>query len=381
MPLDASHRIARLVAFYLPQFHPIPENDEWWGPGFTEWTNVAKAKPLFRGHRQPNLPADLGFYDLRLPEVRERQASLARAAGVESFCYWHYWFGNGKRILERPFNEVLASGQPDFPFCLAWANQSWSGIWHGAPKRILLKQHYPGPADEAAHFNAVLPALRDHRYTKVNGKPLFLLLDPYDHPDPGAFVRHWRALAQQAGLPGLYLVVMSNGGPDPRLNEFDAVTDYGPGNFLKTLPQGSLARNVRRFRRGDFGSRINALLKDRVVKPQRYKYADVVASAFSDALASDPRYLPTVLPNWDNTPRSGPRGVVFEGSTPDLFAAFTRKACALVQARAPEERIVFLKAWNEWAEGNQVEPDARFGHGYLDALRKVLLEAEAPAQR
>ena len=150
---------ARAIALYLPQFHPIPENDAWWGSGFTEWTNTAKARPLFAGHHQPHVPADLGFYDLRLPETREAQAALARRYGIEGFCYYHYWFA-GRRILERPFDEVLASGKPDFPFCLCWANESWTGIWHGAPGRILIEQTYPGPADHAAHFSALRPRLR-----------------------------------------------------------------------------------------------------------------------------------------------------------------------------------------------------------------------------
>jgi lipopolysaccharide biosynthesis protein len=143
----AGQHLARLIAFYLPQFYPIPENDAWWGPGFTEWTNVAKARPLYKGHKQPRLPADLGFYDLRLAETRERQADMARAAGIEGFCYWHYWFGGGRRILERVFDEVLATGKPNYPFCLAWANQSWSGVWHGNPKRVLVEQTYPGTAE------------------------------------------------------------------------------------------------------------------------------------------------------------------------------------------------------------------------------------------
>ena len=168
---------ARLIAFYLPQFHPIPENDEWWGKGFTEWTNVAKARPLFRGHHQPLVPADLGFYDLRVPETREAQASLAREYGIEAFCYYHYWFA-GKRILERPFDEVLASGQPDFPFCLCWANQSWTGVWHGAPNKVLIEQTYPGQDDHRRHFEYLLPAFADRRYLRVEGKPVFRDLQP-----------------------------------------------------------------------------------------------------------------------------------------------------------------------------------------------------------
>src|SRR5262249_41646184 len=156
----------RVIAFYLPQFHPIPENDAWWGPGFTEWTNVSLARPLFRGHYQPRVPGELGFYDLRMPETRAAQAALARAHGIEAFCYWHYWFA-GKQLLERPFEEVLASHEPDFPFCLAWANESWTGIWHGAPHRMLVQQTYPGLADHEAHFRVWLRAFEDARYVTV----------------------------------------------------------------------------------------------------------------------------------------------------------------------------------------------------------------------
>jgi len=367
---------ARVLAFYLPQFHPIPENDEWWGKGFTEWTNVAKAKPLYRGHWQPHLPADLGFYDLRLAEVREMQAEMARSAGVEAFCYWHYWFGNGRRILERPFREVLESGKPDFPFCLAWANGTWSGIWHGDPKRILIEQEYPGDSDEKAHFDLVLPAFRDHRYVRVDGKPLFALFDAVNHPNPAGFVRHWRRLAADAGLPGIYFVAMlnpkTNAAPSPWQKEFDAVTEHGPGDFLERLPQSDLAQKMRRLRYGDFGRRLNTLLGHPPLKPARHRYQDVVRSAFSGKLANDDRYIPTVLPGWDNTPRSGARGVIFEGSTPGLFQSYLSKAIDLVRRKRPEERIVFLKAWNEWAEGNYVEPDSEFGHQYLDAMRRAL---------
>ncbi len=200
----------RVIAFYLPQFHPIAENDIWWGAGFTEWTNVAKAKSLFPGHRQPRVPADLGFYDLRVAETRAAQAAMARDCGVEGFCYWHYWFGNGRRILERPFHEVLASGEPDFPFCLAWANQSWTGIWHGNPGTTLIEQTYPGPADEVAHFEWALPAFRDPRHMRVDGKPIFVVFAPHDLPSTTSFIAHWRALAREAGLPGVYIIAIGN---------------------------------------------------------------------------------------------------------------------------------------------------------------------------
>ncbi len=367
--------VARLIAFYLPQFHPIPENDAWWGKGFTEWTNVAKARSLYRGHWQPHLPADLGFYDLRLPEVREAQAALARDCGVEGFCYWHYWFGEGRRIIERPFEEVLNSGQPRLPFCLAWANESWSGIWHGNPKSILIEQKYPGPQDELAHFNLVLPAFRDSRYLCVDGKPIFVIFKPHGLPSTQRFIEHWRTLAHRAGLPGLYFVAISNvykAGVDRYrdaiLAPFDAVTPLAPQDYPENLPQGRWARMLKRFNQRDFGHKLNRLTGQRLRRPLRYDYADVVDKALNDMPAGR-RYLPCVLPNWDNTPRSAQRGMVYENATPELFGRYLQKAIEKVAQHPRPEAIVFLKAWNEWAEGNYVEPDHRFGHAYLDTIK------------
>ncbi|MDT7951733.1 MAG: glycoside hydrolase family 99-like domain-containing protein [Acetobacteraceae bacterium] len=368
---------ARVVAFYLPQFHPIPENDEWWGAGFTEWTNVAKAKPLFAGHHQPRLPADLGFYDLRVPETREAQARLAADCGVEAFCYWHYWFGNGRRILERPFEEVRDCGKPDFPFCLAWANQTWSGIWHGNPQSVLIKQEYPGAEDEAAHFAWALPAFQDPRYMRVDGKPIFVIFAPHDLPSTTDYIRHWRQLAEAAGLPGLYFVAVSNKyapGIDiyrnPILEPFDAVTPLVPQDFLDTAGWESRHDVGRILRERYLGPRFDRWTKA-IRRPARFPFEKVVSLAL-ETMPDEARFLPCVLPGWDNTPRSGPRGVVYEGSTPEAFERYLAKAVAKVKARPPQQRIVFLKAWNEWAEGNYVEPDAEHGHGYLDAIRRVV---------
>jgi len=372
---------ARLIALYLPQYFPIPENDAWWGPGFTEWTNVAKAKPLFPGHAQPKLPADLGFYDLRVPETRRRQAELARGCGIEGFCYWHYWFGNGRRILERPFEEVLGSGEPDFPFCLAWANQSWTGIWHGSPRTVLVEQTYPGLEDEIAHFQWALKAFRDPRYMRVDGKPIFAIFAPHDLPSTEAFIGHWRRLAEQNGLPGIYFVAISNiykPGVNryhgPILAPFDAVTPLTPQDYLETA-------NLRAVKKKSFGQRVRRALARRIKErdfrlrlprePWQIDYADVVAHALED-LPDATRFLPSVLPNWDNTPRSGVRGVVYQGATPELFRRYLDKAIEKVQNRPPEQAIIFIKAWNEWAEGNYLEPDATYGHARMDVVRSAL---------
>lgn len=349
----------RAIAFYLPQYHPIPENDEWWGKGFTEWTNVAKAKPLYPGHHQPHLPADLGFYDLRVPEVRQAQADLARHAGIEGFCYYHYWF-SGRRLLERPFTEVLESGEPDFPFCLCWANETWTGIWHGSPEDVLIKQTYPGKSDHRAHFDALLPAFKDTRYIRVNNKPLFFVYKPNDLPDAKHFATYWRHMAVEAGLNGLFLIGTSwTGEDDPSHWGFDA-------SLWVNVPPVPRFRSLRR----PFNRLVPWLLRNMGV-PSIYLYRELLPKL----LPTPPMHVnsyPCVIPNWDNTPRSKERGRVFHGSTPELFRKHVRQAMARIEDRDPEERLLFIKSWNEWAEGNYLEPDERWGHQYLNVLRDEL---------
>ena len=365
LAVDSYTAAARLIAFYLPQFHPIPENDAWWGPGFTEWTNVGKAKPLFAGHRQPLVPADLGYYDLRVAETRQAQADMAQSAGIEGFCYWHYWFGNGRRILERPFAEVLSSGEPDLPFCLAWANQSWTGVWHGNPKSVLIEQTYPGERDYKDHFDSLIPAFRDRRYMRVDGKPIFVIFDPKDMPDTAGFAAQWRSMARKNGFPDLYLVAISYDYENPILDPFDAITPLTPQDGFHRLSLMQKLRN--RLVSRNFGSRFNKLFGSAIRRPLRYSYKKYVERALND-LPDDPRFVPCVLPNWDNTPRSTHRGLVLEGSTPELFGAYLHKALQIVKQRPASQKIIFVKAWNEWAEGNHLEPDLRNGKSYLAAI-------------
>jgi hypothetical protein len=359
-------RRIRVIAFYLPQFHPIPENDAWWGKGFTEWTNVAKAKPLYHGHYQPHVPADLGFYDLRLPESREAQADLARSYGVDGFCYWHYWFGNGRRILERPFAEVLTSGRPDFPFCLGWANQTWTGIWHGAPGRILVEQSYPGPDDHERHFRAMLPAFRDQRYLRVDGRPIFVVYAPTELPDAAGFIAQWNRLARAEGLPGFYFVAH---GCDIPGAGFDAFVGNLPFTSMPIAAFAQPKRVVNFALRKLFGTNLKQLGIDRRPEVRQYR-------AFLEYFERTPlgdRQLPLLIPNWDNTPRSGKRGVVLHGSTPALFERMCEAARdKIAVVSEPEKRIVFVKAWNEWAEGNHLEPDLRDGTAYLAAMQRGL---------
>ncbi len=356
---------ARIIAFYLPQFHPIPENDEWWGRGFTEWTNVARARPLYPGHVQPRLPSELGYYDLRVAETRAQQSALAREYGIEGFCYWHYWF-EGRRILERPFAEVLASGQPDFPFCLGWANQSWTGIWHGAADRVLIEQTYGGEADARRHFEAVLPAFLDPRYIRVDGCPIFMLHQPRDLPDPQTFTRLWREWARAEGLPGMFFLGDGDMGWNAEEYGFDGTIISNPWMVMHYRWPSTLDRIVGRL----FGGRDWAWVTNRTLGwPNRIPYTDVVRHGLARELGA--LEFPSVLPNWDNTPRSGRGGLVITGSSPELFSEHLEQAITSVESRPFDRRLVFVKSWNEWAEGNFVEPDVQHGRSYLEAIRRI----------
>ena len=350
---------ARMIAFHLPQFHPTPENDAWWGKGFTEWTNVAKAKPLFPGHYQPHVPADLGFYDLRLPEARHAQAELAREYGIAGFCYYHYWFG-GRRILERPVDEILKSSEPDFPFCLCWANHSWNTAWQGT-SNTLIEQVYPGLNDHAAHFDWLLQAFTDLRYLKVDGRPIFVIYEPDNIPDVRKVTDFWRDQAVKAGLPGLHLIGVSHRDEkwDPRSRGLDAST-------MQALP----ARDSRIPRRY-LSTKLKLALQGNKHELTIWDYEEIVPSLLRSNRPAWRDY-PLVLPNWDNTPRSGMRGLVFHDATPDKFRGLLREAITRVVDHPAEEKIVFLKAWNEWAEGNHVEPDQKWGRAWLDVLREEL---------
>jgi len=347
----------RAIAFYLPQFHPIPENDEWWGKGFTEWTNTAKAKTLFRDHYQPHVPADLGFYDLRLPESRIAQADMARENGIEGFCYYHYWFA-GKRLIERPFNEVVESGEPNFPFCLCWANQTWTGIWHGAPNRILIEQTYPGRKDYEAHFNELIKAFSDPRYMTVDNKPIFIIYNPTDLPNSKEFVDIWQELAIKAGLPGLFLIgINHNDKWKPEEVGFDA-------SILQKLPP-----KIKRVPLRYPSRKLDQHFKD--YQLTIYDYEEVMHT-FLRKETTPHLEIPCVIPNWDNTPRSNLNGLVLHNSKPEFFRAVLKQAIDKVANLEVEKRIIVIKSWNEWAEGNYLEPDIKFGHAYLDVMKEEL---------
>jgi hypothetical protein len=355
---------ARLIAFYLPQYHPIPENDKAWGKGFTEWTNVKKAKPLFKGHYQPDLPSELGFYDLRNPDIREKQAKLAREAGIEGFCYWHYWFGNGKRALETIFDEVLKTGRPDFPFCLGWANESWTGKWHGLDKKIIIEQKYPGEEDFTAHFYTILDAFKDNRYICVDGKPIFVIFKPDLLPDPLFFSRLWRKLAKKEGLPGIYFISNKKFW-NISIGEFNGFTaqrlfDNIDMSFKESQNNFIFRKLLNKFRFFHH-------------KPICYSYDEYVDTYPVGMLK--PEEYPTIFPNWDNTPRCGNNGVILINPTAQAFKRLVGKATTSLDNRDYEHRILFIKSWNEWAEGNYLEPSQRHGRAYLDVLNEAIIGA------
>lgn len=356
------HNKVRVIAFYLPQFHPTPENDKWWGKGFTEWTNVGKAKPLFKGHYQPKVPADLGYYDLRVPETRKEQADMAREYGIEGFCYWHYWFGNGRQLLQRPFNEVLQSGEPDFPFCLAWANHSWEDKQFNREggNKMLMEQLYPGDEDYIAHFNAVLPAFKDPRYIRVHGNPVFVIYAPTKLPDAAHFIRLWQQLAASHGFRIHFVGHTDQTGDIPR---------YLQWGFDATI----IVRLFDVFKKEfSLWERMNAKFQRIALGQGRHIDYGKASRHFCGEEEKADNCYPTLIPNWDHSPRSGNAGHILIDSTPDKFCRHAETTFRRIAHKEEEERIVFLKSWNEWGEGNYMEPDLKFGRGYLKALKQAI---------
>jgi lipopolysaccharide biosynthesis protein len=369
----AAGSAVRALAFYLPQFHPIPENDSWWGKGFTEWTNVVRAKPLFPGHYQPHLPADLGFYDLRLPEIREAQAELARAHGIAGFCYYHYWF-NGKRLLERPFEEVLRSGRPDFPFCLCWANENWSRRWDGSEHEVLIAHTYSAD-DDGRHIDYLLSAFSDERYIRIDGRPLFLVYRTELLPDPARTAELWREQARAAGIGDLYLARVESfvSRIDPRSIGFDAAVEFAPDwSVGSALPNPKFHRDQWDLRARVY-SRLRklGLIRDVYFEHALHSYDLLVETMLAKAPVPYTRFR-SVSPGWDNSARRRKGAIIFYGSTPERYEAWL---LAIVEQtlheRRGDERIVFVNAWNEWAEGNHLEPDQRWGRAYLQATLRA----------
>ncbi len=362
LPRPAS-LLARAIAFYLPQFHPIPENDEWWGQGFTEWTNVRRAKPQFEGHDQPIRPGELGYYDLlQSPHVRRRQAALAKQYGLEAFCFYFYWFA-GKRLLEAPIEAWAADEEIDFPFCLCWANENWSRTWDGREQEVLIGQKH-SPEDDIAFISYLARYLRNPKYLRVKGRPLVMVYRPGLLPDAKATSKRWRNWCRENGIGEIYLVcTQSFDTADPADFGFDAATEFPPNN-MGLEPEEGLVTPV--------SDGFECKVYDWSVLPKR-----------ADALET-PAYklFRGVTPRWDNTARRMNRGTVFVNTSPGQYSTWLRQAVLETRERFsdPSERLVFINSWNEWAEGAHIEPDQAYGYAWLEATRNGL-ESDADADR
>lgn len=357
----------RIFAYYLPQYHPFKENDDWWGKGFTEWTNVARARKLFPGHYQPHIPADLGFYDLRLPEVREQQAELARKAGIEAFCYYEYWFGDGAQLMQRPFEEVVASGKPDFPFCLCWANHSWyKKLWdpNNPGKDILLaEQKYGNEEEYTKHFMHLLPAFSDKRYVRVNGKVFYVIYDAIHFPNVEKYIKFWRQLAKENGLGDFYFVATdynSEHKDELLAKGFDAINNVDYINIYHLMPKWKKA--------------LFTIARTYLGIPMIFKYKEAIKYMLHPT-STEREVIPVIAPNWDHTPRSGSKGTVMTNCEPRYFKQLAKEAMSMIKNKPEQEQIIMLKSWNEWGEGNHMEPDIKHGMGYINALNEAIRES------
>ena len=369
-----SERKIKFLAYYLPQYHPIPENDAWWGKGFTEWTNVAKAKPLFKGHYQPILPADLGFYDLRSPEVQRQQAQLAQQYGVDGFIYYQYWFGNGKMLLEQPSEQMLKNKDIILPFCFCWANETWKGIWHGLDNpAVLIEQTYQGKQGFIAYFNYLLPFFKDERYIKVNNKPMFHIYRIEDIPDLEMFLETFNNLATQAGFNGVYFVATILGNPNVvdlnrRIYGYVGLDAFYKMRYSKNFFfvdksfLGKIENKIRIKLDGSYKIGVRT-------KPLVFDYKKGV-STFNIKFPNT-KYISCVFPNWDNSARSGKRSLIYKNSTPTAWQEHLQIAVNELLKNPENPSFVMIKSWNEWAEGNYLEPDQKFGLQWLEAIKNV----------
>lgn len=345
----------QLIAYYLPQFYEIEFNNNYWGKGYTEWTATANAKPLFKGHYQPHVPADLGFYNLLMPEAQVAQAEMAKKYGVDGFCYWHYWFGNGKTIMEKPFENMLKNRDVDIPYCLAWANHNWH---NPSTKEMILEQTYPGEDDYIAHFSYLLPAFKDERYIKVGGRPVFVIFAPPYVPNLNGFIDLWNRLARENGFDGFYFVgsgQQKSRVEDYKMYKLDAVNTIRLQDFKEH-------RSSWYYRWQKIWSWRNPKNLDIATFSEASKYF----------LASDDyaeNVIPTIISGWDHSPRSGKKALILTEYTPEAFRKHVDDILSCVSKK--ENKLCFIKSWNEWAEGNTLEPDLKYGLEFLRNLKEV----------
>lgn len=353
----------RSIAFVLPQFHPIPENDLWWGKGFTEWTNVTKAQPLYKGHYQPHLPTDLGFYDLRLPEARLAQSDLAKEYGIHGFCYYHYWF-NGKRLLHEPIDGMLNQKDLDMPFMFCWANENWTRRWDGRDQDILMKQDY-GMEDDKVHMRWLCEnVFSDERYIRVDNKPVFIVYRHNLFPDIEQTAHTWREIAKsEFGFEDLYLCIVESFGErnHPNTIGFDAAIEFSPHEVIKHRIEKKAKSPLFHF-----------LKKSNEVSSVEFRDFKKGVQQCKDRELPDYKLFRGVTPSWDNTARKGHKGIVAKGSSPELYFDWLKYTVDHFKPYSDEENFIFINAMNEWAEGNHLEPCIKHGKAFLEATRKAL---------
>lgn len=344
----------RLIAFYLPQFHPFPENDLWWGKGFTEWTNATRAKPIFVGHYQPHLPADLGFYDLRVKETRHDQISLAKSYGIDGFCYHYYWF-SGKRLLERPLDDMLADPESDMPFCLCWANENWTRRWDAAEHEILIAQKYR-PEDDLEFIKSLIPYFQDPRYICLDGAPFLIVYRPQHLPDSKRSVEVWREYCASIGIPKIHVAcAFTHGNWDYKSYGFDSGVEFPPHNIGAVAPDHAPMLS--------FEQPFAGYCPD---------FSDVAEAYLAQEYSQDYSGFRTVFPSWDNTARRKENAMIVLNGTPENYEFWLSQAISKTREEFPrQERFVFINAWNEWAEGCHLEPDQLYGHAFLEATRRA----------
>jgi hypothetical protein len=365
----------KFLAYYLPQYHPIPENDEWWGIGFTEWTNVAKAKPLFKGHYQPILPADLGFYDLRIPEIQEKQSEIAQEYGIDGFIYYQYYFGNGKMLLEKPAEAMLKNPKITIPFCFCWANETWKGIWHGLDNpTVLIEQLYSDERDYINYFNYLLPFFNDDRYIKVDNKPMFHIYRAEDIPKWDVFSNLFNTLAVQNGFEGMHFVATIIEQESSTILEDQSVYGQVGTDIFRNMRYAQEKQTLQERIVKKLRSKLRRALKrpnllEGRPKPNIVNYSEAVSKLH--VAFPHKKYIACVFPNWDNSARSGLKSLVFMNSNPDAWQQHLEKATDELLKNRENPPIILIKSWNEWAEGNHLEPDTKFGFKWLEAVLNV----------
>jgi hypothetical protein len=365
----------KFLAYYLPQFHPIPENDAWWGAGFTEWTNVKKAKPLFKGHNQPIVPGELGYYDLlKQPEIQEQQAALANNHGVDGFIYYQYWFGDNKMLLEKPAEIMLKNKKVDMPFCFCWANETWKGIWHGLHNpNVLIEQTYNGAEGYKVYFDYLLPFFKDDRYIKIDDKPMFHIYRIEDIPDLDVFIETFNNLAIKSGFKGVYFISTVVSDNNLVLENNGIQGQVGIDIFRKMR-----YRKPQIFKMDTFLGKVEGKLKSKFKashkigirkKPLIFDYDKGVEEL--SVKFPNKKYIACAFPNWDNSARSGKKSLIFKGASPQAWKKHLETTLKELRNNPENPQFICIKSWNEWAEGNYLEPDEKFGLQWLEAIKEV----------